>query len=29
MILLDENFASCVQGVKEGHRIFANPERSI
>jgi sodium/potassium-transporting ATPase subunit alpha len=29
MILLDDNFASCVQGVKEGRQIFANLKRSI
>ncbi|KDQ10530.1 hypothetical protein BOTBODRAFT_58067 [Botryobasidium botryosum FD-172 SS1] len=29
MILLDDNFASCVKGVREGRLIFANLKRSI
>ncbi|KAF8162822.1 aminophospholipid-transporting P-type ATPase [Crassisporium funariophilum] len=29
MILLDDNFASCVQGVAEGRQIFVNLKRSI
>ncbi|THH27921.1 hypothetical protein EUX98_g6275 [Antrodiella citrinella] len=29
MILLDDNFASCVKGVAEGRQIFVNLKRSI
>jgi magnesium-transporting ATPase (P-type) len=29
MILLDDNFASTVKGVKEGRQIFVNLKRSI
>ena len=29
MILLDDNFASCVKGVQEGRQIFVNLKRSI
>lgn len=29
MILLDDNFASIIHGVREGRLIFANLKRSI